>query len=469
MLIYKKYRFLFLLPLFACSTSKKLTTTKIITVAPSVVASKNTINSIAIDYADTHIEPIKTIPKTIDYKNDYTENLFQDFKSNKYNLEETSHELASLENISAKLNYGTSDPDTIQNPLDISNCKLPEMMTRGDVGIGFPRIANRMKSLGNLTINIVFVDFSDAVSTMTPQEVYSILTPYAEDYFKTVSYGKLNIQFKPNFKWNRMSKPSSEYGWNNLTFHLHKEYIQEAINLADADIDFSNSDAFIIIANPDAIELKNGPAFTAYPGAGITVDGKEFLSSATSGHDLKFWGGLWFNHEFGHEMSLVDLYAYQGSGHRFVGEYSIMGLISCTGQDLFGWEKWILGWLNDDQVICANSGISTALITPIETAGGTKLFTMPISNTAAIVVESRRAIGYDKKLPKTGPLVYIVDTNIPSGTGTIKILPFDETDTYKLESPMVVGQVIYYMNYSIKFISTDIKGDLIEIKRIDFN
>jgi hypothetical protein len=199
------------------------------------------------------------------------------------------------------------------------------------------------------------------------------------------------------------------------------------------------------------------------------VDGKEFLSSATSGHDLKFWGGLWFNHEFGHEMSLVDLYAYQGSGHRFVGEYSIMGLISCTGQDLFGWEKWILGWLNDDQVICANSGISTALITPIETAGGTKLFTMPISNTAAIVVESRRAIGYDKKLPKTGPLVYIVDTNIPSGTGTIKILPFDETDTYKLESPMVVGQVIYYMNYSIKFVSTDIKGDLIEIKRIDIN
>ena len=202
MLIYKKYRFLFLLPLFACSTSKKLTTTKIITVAPSVEASKNTINSIAIDYADTHIEPIKTIPKTIDYKNDYTENLFQDFKSNKYNLEETSHELASLENISAKLNYGTSDPDTIQNPLDISNCKLPEMMTRGDVGIGFPRIANRMKSLGNLTINIVFVDFSDAVSTMTPQEVYSILTPYAEDYFKTVSYGKLNIQFNFAFLMN---------------------------------------------------------------------------------------------------------------------------------------------------------------------------------------------------------------------------------------------------------------------------
>jgi hypothetical protein len=34
---------------------------------------------------------------------------------------------------------------------------------------------------------------------------------------------------------------------------------------------------------------------------------------------------------------------------------------------------------------------------------------------------------------------------------------------------MIVGQVIYYMNYSIKFVSTDIKGDLIEIKRIDIN
>ena len=66
------------------------------------------------------------------------------------------------------------------------------MLTRGDVGIGFPRIANRMKSVGTLTINVIFVDFSDAASTKTPQEVYSILTPTAETYFNTVSYGKLN-------------------------------------------------------------------------------------------------------------------------------------------------------------------------------------------------------------------------------------------------------------------------------------
>jgi hypothetical protein len=142
-----------------------------------------------------------------------------------------------------------------------------------------------------------------------------------------------------------------------------------------------------------------------------------------------------------------------------------MGLISGAGQDLFGWEKWILGWLSDDQVVCVNSGVNSALLTPIETAGGTKLFTMPISKTAAIVVESRRAIGYDKNLPKTGPLVYIVDTNMPSGTGTIKVLPIDETDIKKLQSPMVVGQVMNYLNYSIKFVSTDANGDVVEIKK----
>ena len=489
--IVKPYRFFLLLLLLACSKGKEVSSTINNPTVPVVVAPKITLPTVAIADTPTSFSSTNLVynakildnggegltnygicwsknssPTLNDFKYNYTGNLIGNFETNVQGLKGgTVYNFASYATNSAGTNYSTIKTVKTPDPINIVNCQLPEMLTRGDVGIGFPRIANRMKSVGTLTINVIFVDFSDAASTKTPQEVYSILTPTAETYFNTVSYGKLNIQFKPNLKWYRMAKPSSDYGWDNLTFNLHKQYIQEAINLADADIDFSGSDAFIIIANPDATKIKNGPAFTASKGAGIKVDGKEFLSSATSGNDLKVWGGLWFNHEFGHDMSLVDLYAYQGNAHRFVGEYSIMGLISGAGQDLFGWEKWILGWLSDDQVVCVNSGVNSALLTPIETAGGTKLFTMPISKTAAIVVESRRAIGYDKNLPKTGPLVYIVDTNIPSGTGTIKVLPIDETDIKKLQSPMVVGQVMNYLNYSIKFVSTDSNGDVVEIKK----
>jgi TolB-like protein len=37
----------------------------------------------------------------------------------------------------------------------------------------------------------------------------------------------------PSLKWLRMSKPSTGYGWNALTFELHKAYIQEALTGAN--------------------------------------------------------------------------------------------------------------------------------------------------------------------------------------------------------------------------------------------
>lgn len=348
------------------------------------------------------------------------------------------------------------------NPIQLDLCKLPEMLIRGDVGIGFPKIANRMRSVGTVKVRIVFVDFSDAPASKSTQQVFNVLSPTGENYFNSVSYGKLTIEFLPEHKWYRMSKLSSQYGWDNLTFALHKQYVQEAISLADPSVDFSTTDAIIVIANPDASKLRNGPALTAYPGQGIKADGKEFLNSATSGYDLNVWGGLWFNHEFGHNMTLVDLYAYQGNAHRFVGEYSIMGLISGAGQDLFAWEKWILGWISEEQIVCVNTS-NSAFLTPLEKSGGIKMLTIPISKTAAIVVESRRKLGYDNKITKEGALVYIVDTNIASGTGTIKVLPIDESDIRKLSAPLSAGQSIKYLNYTIKCIASDSTGDLVEI------
>ena len=161
-------------------------------------------------------------------------------------------------------------------------------------------------------------------------------------------------------------------------------------------------------------------------------------------------------------MTLVDLYAYQGNAHRFVGEYSIMGLISGAGQDLFAWEKWILGWISDEQIVCINTN-NSALLTPLEKPGGIKMLTIPISKTAAIVVESRRKIGYDNKITKEGALVYVVDTSMASGTGTIKVLPIDESDIRKLSAPLSAGQSIKYLNYTIKCINSDSTGDLVEI------
>jgi M6 family metalloprotease-like protein len=346
-------------------------------------------------------------------------------------------------------------------------CKLPDLAGRADVGIGFPRKTYRTNPIGNIKVTVIFVDFSDAPATRTPQDVFSkSISPASENYFNAVSYGNLKLNFDPQYQWIRMSKPSNGYGWSALTFALHKAYIQEAINLADPNVDFSKSDAFLIVSNPDAGAITNGPAFTATPGNGITVDGITINNGATSGRDLTAWNGLWLPHEFGHTLTLADLYAFTGVGHRFVGEFSLMGLISGTAPEFLGWERWLLGWINDNQVICSNSLTSGKItLTPIEKKDGIKLLVIPLDGSTAIVVESRRNLGYDIGIPKSGPLVYLIDTKLPSGNGSIKVLPIDDTDIKKLQLPLSVGQTLTYNNVTIKLLSTDINGDAIQYEK----
>ena len=108
------------------------------------------------------------------------------------------------------------------------------------------------------------------------------------------------------------------------------------------------------------------------------------------------------NHEIGHTMGLVDLYGYSGSAHRFVGGWSLMGLISGHAPEYFAWERWILSWLDDNQVVCLPSGKITANLNAVPLSGGQKMIVAPISETRAVVVEVRRRVGYDLSLPEEG-------------------------------------------------------------------
>jgi M6 family metalloprotease-like protein len=342
-------------------------------------------------------------------------------------------------------------------------CRLPAHFP--DIGLGFPRVAHRLKVIGDVRITAVFVDFPDAVATRTPQSVFAILSPTSENYFRAVSYGGMNLILEPSLVWQRMSRPTTAYGWNALTFNLHRAYIQEALDLAST-VDFSRSDAVLIVSNPDVGALNNGPAFVAGPGFGVTAGGRMFLNAVTSGRDLVGWGGYWLNHELGHTMGLPDLYAYSGAGHRFVGAFSLMGLISGHSREFFGWERWLLGWVDDAQVTCAGIGTNEFVLTPVERTGGTKLVVVPTGATSAIVVESRRAEGYDTSgnlLP--GALVYLIDTSIGSGGGVLRVLPINDADASKATATLRPGGSVSFAGVTVTSLSQDAGGDRVRVVR----
>lgn len=357
---------------------------------------------------------------------------------------------------SASLTVTTSDP--------LAACRLPARYA--GIGLGFPRVVERQKATGDVHVAVVFVDFSDAVATRTPQNVYAILSPTAANYFRNVSYGRMNLILEPSYVWRRMSKPTTQYGWSALTHVAHRTYIQEAVDLATASVDFANSDAITIISNPDAGAFQNGPTFIGAPTSGISADGKLIMNATTSGRDLTFWGGYWLDHEMGHSMGLVDLYAYAGAAHRFVGGWSLMGNIGGHAREYFAWERWLLGWIDDAQVSCATTQLTQLELSPVERAGGLKMIVAPLTLTSALVVESRRAEGNDTNGSfAAGVVVYLVDTSIASGTGTIQVLNANSADEVKSNAALQVGQSYSSGGVTITFTSSQANGDQVRIVR----
>ena len=264
-----------------------------------------------------------------------------------------------------------------------------------------------------------------------------------------------------------MSKSAASYVPFN-TFAAHKAYIQEAISLANANVDFSKYSSVLVVTDPKNSPSDIGPAFQSnHTANSIPVDGTNIHNGVTSGRDMAFWPkGLWFCHEFGHNLGLPDLYSYTAPYHKFVGEFGLMGNQGGKSPEPFGWERWILGWINDNQVVCQGEvGNGAVTLTPIESVGGVKILTIPIDNKTTIVVESRRKLGYDKDLIKEGPLVYLVDASIRTGNGPLKVLPINEADPTKYQATMSIAQTITYQGITITYTAKTANGDVITFEK----
>jgi M6 family metalloprotease-like protein len=276
-----------------------------------------------------------------------------------------------------------------------------------------------------------------------------------------------------------MSKASNQYDFASGTGH--REYIQEAVNLADSVVDFSTTQSLVILANPDSTGIGSfGPAMIGSPGNGIIADGNEMLNAVTSAYDLNIWGSIWLNHEVTHTLGLVDLYAYKPKSQTeagllpYTGDFSYMGNNSfeSNAPGLTAWERWLLGWLSDSQILCANprsDGEINTLITPLSTTGGQKAVVIPVSGTKVVVVESRRASGIDANIAKTGALVYTVDSSIQSGYGPMNVYPRGGADDASFaQSIRAAGESAVASGIKVEVVSSEAAGDTVKITAEDF-
>jgi len=291
---------------------------------------------------------------------------------------------------------------------------------------------------------MLFVDFPHARASEAPAG-WRKTGPYSEwlapaaTWLRTASYGKVRLSITPVDSWYRMSRRDLAYGVDRgMTFDEHVEFMAEAVALADDDVDFSQYQIVYVVTPKNALGISNSPGFIDASDGRILADGVAITHGATLGQNIWEWGDFGYRvlaHETGHIFGLPDLYAFDGGEvHRFVGGWDLMGTLNGSAPDLFAWEKWKLGWISDDQVVCVvEAGTQRIRLTAVERRHDTKLVVVPTGPTAAYVIETRRALGTDADACSTGVLIYRVDSTIATGFGPVRVV--DATPNQEADPP----------------------------------
>jgi M6 family metalloprotease-like protein len=288
-------------------------------------------------------------------------------------------------------------------------------------------------------IILLFADFTDKKFQYTPQPIRDAWVPASTQWFQRASFGRFTLEVDWIDRVYHIPKSSGSYGGpiggesrGNL-----ETVLNDALQLADPDVDFSRYDA-VWIANPLGYGVGQ---YRAWPGEGLQFDGKEILHAQfptemvvdqpfilpETGHLVTPAGAAhqMLTHELGHHLGLPDL-SYQSSPgvYEFASHVAGWDLQEnpagmWRGADYFAWNKWRLGWLDRQQIRGTSApGAVEETLSPVETAGGVKMIVAKTTPSFLYAVEVRRRLGNDAGMTcDEGVLVYRVDSTVPNGLG----------------------------------------------------
>ncbi|WP_320777137.1 M6 family metalloprotease domain-containing protein [Streptomyces sp. CRN 30] len=320
------------------------------------------------------------------------------------------------------LGHGTPlAPCMISGPLDVQ-------MTEG-----IPTPPGYARSTGTVRALNLMIDFADAPGEGTALERLAEFAPQTRAWFATSSYGRLDYRAEaPIGHWLRMPKPFSAYGLERgAPFEPgYRKLVEDLVAVADPAVDFPAYDLLNVLvtpnAGPSALDTVLSVTFAGNRDApdadGTPLSNASFVYSRQDDGSGAYeeTGYRVLPHENGHVFGLPDLYTHEGGGA--AGHWDIMSEDWGADNDLLGWHKWKLGWLDETQVSCAaSSGTAEYTLTPLPEPGGAKLVVVPLDSRTAYAVELRTRGGNDVAVCRPGILVYKVDATVDTGDGPVRV------------------------------------------------
>lgn len=314
---------------------------------------------------------------------------------------------------------------------------LGPCMITGPMGVqmgeGIPTQPGYARSTGTVRALTLMVDFSDAPGPGSALDRLAEFFPQTQNWFRTSSYGRLDYRPEtPIHHWLRMPKPFKAYGIERgAPFDPgYRDLVQDIVATADPEVDFHSYDLLNVLvtpnAGPSALDTVLSVTFagnTEAPMAdGVPVSNASFVYSRQDDGSGSYaeTGYRVLPHENGHTFGLPDLYTPEGGGA--VGHWDIMSEDWGADNDLLGWHKWKLGWLDESQVRCvASPGTTEYTLTPLSRPGGEKLVFVPTSTKTGYAFELRTHDGNDSAVCRPGILIYKVDAGVDTGNGPITV------------------------------------------------
>ena len=362
-----------------------------------------------------------------------------------------------------------------------------------------------------MRVAVLFVDFPDAEATHSTHDEAALGLPHAEAYLEANSYGRLDVEFVVLHRWLRAPDNHDQYLIETATGSRSVNAVSEAVRLADPDFDFAGIHSLMVVhpstlfgggyANSEAIRTDEGT---------VTVQAVISPVLLDEPRERGDWGYA-APHELGHNLGLLDLYAYDPARHKRPeapeaqqwsrSTFGLMGLGASfltrsddpriqgsrlwtdggrgTGaawwldaREMLAWSRWQLGWLDQSQIRCITTDEATVTLGPIaDPAGAAAMAAVPLSDTEVLVIESRRKTDYDDTrtqfrqgngfqvtfpaLVTEGVLVYTVDASIGSGELPMAVAG-DSGDGLVDDYPILTaGQQVTVHGYTITVDSDD--------------
>ena len=352
-----------------------------------------------------------------------------------------------------------------------SACQLRDGNGNPGMNVGFPKSTDRLTSKGVVRALILPIDFTALPGVGNPADVFYQMATDMNNYFKAISNNLVSFDFKTLATWHRANFDPATFKLGTWNAGDPGGYYRAALASADSVVDYSQFDV-VYVLSPQEIPwslIAYGPAF---PSRFTTNDGA-VKNGTISGADAYQQNGTkawqWMAHETGHLFGIYDLYTIEPNANVY-GDWDIMSNNWGNLLELNSWNRYIQGWLTDDQVKCFTTA---QLATPVEVTinplnqrnNDVKSAVVKLSETQVIVMEVRRNGGYDQvAATNQGLLVYKVDLTVQSIKGGYQTQrrPGSSHPQFH-DAPLRPGDKIKVGNVQIEVVSSGATGDVVRI------